>query len=79
MKSTDYFEQKIIERGIKREWVDEALANEAGREIQPDGRTKIWGWVEERGYYLRVVLLEDGETLLNAMLDRNYTNQRGWP
>jgi hypothetical protein len=46
------------------------------REVQPDGRIRCWGEVtlpgEAAARILRVVLLEDGETVHNAFLDRNY-------
>jgi hypothetical protein len=41
--------------------------------VQPDGRVRYWGYVEELGgRALRVVALEDGETVLNAFPDRNF-------
>ncbi len=51
-------------------------ANPIRREIQPDGRMRIWGEVRLPGdaeaRMLRVVMLEDGETLHNAFLDRGF-------
>ena len=40
--------------------------------VQSDGRTKKWGLIEEMNKYLRVILLEDGETVHNAFFDRTY-------
>ena len=40
--------------------------------MQADGRIKKWKNIEEAGKYLRVILLEDGETVHNAFFDRNY-------
>lgn len=37
-----------------------------------DGRVRYWAFVPELGKYLRVVTLEDGETVLNAFPDRDY-------
>jgi len=42
------------------------------KEHQPDGRIRYWAYVEELGKYLKVVTLEDGETVHNAFPDRNY-------
>lgn len=46
------------------------------RGMQPDGRERLWGEVtlpgEAAPRILRVVLLEDGETVHNAFLDRSY-------
>ena len=42
-------------------------------EIQPDGRIRKWVYVEEENKYLRVVLLEDYETVHNAFFDRSFT------
>ncbi len=45
-------------------------------EVQENGRIRYWGFVEEIDKYLRVVALEDGETVHCAMLDRNFTRKR---
>jgi len=44
----------------------------AGREWQPDGRIRYWAYIESLGRFLRVVTLDDGETVHNAFPDRNY-------
>lgn len=41
-------------------------------ETQDNGRKKYWGWAEEYKRYVRVVVLEDGETILTAHFDRNF-------
>ena len=43
--------------------------------VQTDGRIKKWGFVSEVNKYLRVILLEDGETVHNAFFDRTYRGQ----
>jgi hypothetical protein len=41
--------------------------------IQADGRIRRWAAIEEAdGRYLRVVLLEDGETVHNAFFDKSF-------
>ena len=43
------------------------------REVQKDGRIRLWGRVEEfDNRIIRVVLLEDGVTVLNAFPDRRF-------
>ncbi len=44
--------------------------------MQKNGRICNWGYIEGIGKYLRVVTLEDGETVHNAMPDRNYTRKQ---
>lgn len=39
---------------------------------QEDGRVRYWGWISARATYLRVVTLEDGETVHNAFYDRGF-------
>jgi len=42
-------------------------------EIQSDGRIRRWAKIKEAGgRVLRVVLLEDGETVHNAFFDRSF-------
>lgn len=43
--------------------------------IQSDGRIKKWGFIPEMNKYLRVILLEDGQTVHNAFFDRTYEEQ----
>lgn len=74
MKTCRYFEEQVLRKRpyIKREWCEEALSNPLRRETQPDGRIRHWIHVAELDKYLRVVTLEDGETVLNAFPDRDF-------
>ena len=76
MTPTDYCTRRMAERGITAAHVATALDNELAREVQPDGRTRIWGWVESLGQCLRAVVEPDGETLVNAFPDRTCTRNR---
>jgi len=42
------------------------------RQVQADGRIRLWGYAASLGGYLRVVLLSDGETVHNAFYDEDY-------
>jgi len=44
--------------------------------VQSDGRIRKWAWISEKGKFLRVVLLEDGETVHNAFFDRSFGENR---
>jgi len=48
------------------------LLNPRRRTVQPDGRVRLWGYIDDLGRWLRVVLLEDGVTVHNAFLDRDF-------
>jgi len=74
MKTTRYFEQEILRKRpyLKREWCEKALRQPERREEQPDGRIRFWVFIPELDKYLRVVTLEDGETVHNAFPDRNF-------
>lgn len=74
MKFTRYFSEKVLVKRpyLKLEWIEEILENPAKVERQPEGRVRYWGYVEELKKYLRVVTLEDGETIHNAFPDRDY-------
>jgi hypothetical protein len=43
--------------------------------VQADGRIKKWSYIEEVDRYLRVILLEDGETVHNAFFDRSFKDE----
>ncbi len=55
------------------------IANPIRSEEQEDGRLRFWGKVtqpgEERSRYLRVVTLDDGETIHNAFFDRDFREE----
>jgi hypothetical protein len=76
MKATKYFQfrRSLPDRGaIQDEWIREVMRNPSRRITQDDGRIRLWGKVPEAGNrYLRVVLLEDGETVHNAFFDRKF-------
>ena len=75
MKYTQYFlytRQRPDRAYIKDEWIDFAITNPIRTEIQSDGRIRKWAKIEEEGRYLRVILLEDGETIHNAFFDRYF-------
>lgn len=74
MKTTRYFENEILRKRpyLKREWCERALKQPEYRQVQPDGRIRFWVFIPELGKYLRVVTLEDGETVHNAFPDRNF-------
>ena len=74
MKTTRYFEEHVLRKRsyIRRSWRQEAIRNPAKVEQQPDGRYRYWMYVPALNRYLRVVTLEDGETVHNAFPDRRF-------
>ena len=76
MKFTQYFlytHQREDRKDIEMKWIEEVVANPIKEERQSDGRIRRWGKVPKAGgKYLRVVLLEDGETVHNAFFDRTF-------
>jgi len=74
VKTARYFEEQVLARRpyLQREWCERTVRNPIRQEVQPDGRIRHWCFIEELGKYLRVVTLEDGETILNAFPDRNF-------
>jgi hypothetical protein len=76
MKTTQYFNFRRIlpdRMVIKDDWIASVIRTPLKTEAQEDGRMRLWGCIDEmRGRVLRVVLLEDGETVHNAFFDRNF-------
>jgi hypothetical protein len=64
--------QRHDRRIIKEEWILKAINNPVKTEVQTDGRIRRWAYIEEVEKYLRVILLEDGETVHNAFFDRSF-------
>ncbi len=76
MKTTQYFQytrqrpDRII---ILDEWIENTINEPLREEIQADGRIRRWARIPDmENRVLRVILLEDGETVHNAFFDRNF-------
>lgn len=78
MKTTRYFQEQVLR---KRPYILPALCTDVvrtplRREAQDDGRIRFWGEVTDPRdgavRTLRVVTLEDGETIHNAFFDRGF-------
>jgi hypothetical protein len=50
-----------------------AIEHPIREQIQADGRVRRWAYIPAELRYLRVILLEDRETVHNAFFDRNFT------
>jgi hypothetical protein len=76
IKFTQYFQamrQRSDRMLIQLEWIQRVIENPVKKQIQADGRIRLWAPIEEmEGRYLRVVLLADGETVHNAFFDRRF-------
>jgi hypothetical protein len=82
MPVTRYFTEQVLR---KRPYLSVAMCEAIVRSplrvaIQSDGRIRHWGRVnlpgEEKTRILRVVTLDDGRTLHNAFIDRDYREDR---
>jgi hypothetical protein len=78
-KTTAYFREQVLRKRpyLKVEWCAAVLETYVERFVQADGRIRYWGYIEELpGKALRVVTLEDGQTLHNAFPDSGYTRRK---
>lgn len=78
-KTTDYFNhtRKRSDRAfIKDQWIEFVIENAVRAQRQSDGRIRLWAKIEEaEGRFLRVVLLDDGETIHNVFFDRRFQEE----
>jgi len=81
MKTTRYFNEQVLR---KRPYLDIAqcagvLAHPLRQRVQEDGRIRHWGLVVDGRdgtvRVLRVVTLDDGETIHNAFFDRDFRGE----
>ncbi len=78
MRTTQYFDytrNRPDRAQIKEVWIQFVIENPEKTETQSDGRIRKWAKISEVGKHLRVVLLEDGETVHNAFFDRSYKEE----
>lgn len=73
---TQYFANSVAarpdRRGIDPAMILSVLEHPHRTERQSTGRVRHWGWVPASNRWLRVVTLEDGETVHTAFLDRGF-------
>jgi len=76
MKTTRYFEStrsRPDRAGIRVDWIQWVVERPEHEKVQSDGRIRRWARIPEaENRYLRVVLLEDGETVHNSFFDRGF-------
>jgi hypothetical protein len=75
LKTTAYFRYTRLRPDRARildEWVIMAMEQPIREEVQPDGRIRRWTYIDVESKYLRVILLEDSETVHNAFFDRDF-------
>ncbi len=75
MKFTEYFNftrQRSDRVNIKSEWIEHTFRNPDYEETQTDGRIRRWTFIKEANKYLRVIVLEDKETIHNAFFDSSF-------
>lgn len=76
VKVTSYFEtmRKRPDRAtILDAWIERAMTSPARETVQNDGRIRRWACIPEMdNRHLRVILLEDGETVHNVFFDRRF-------
>jgi hypothetical protein len=80
-RTTPYFSEQVLRKRpyLRLEWCAAVRDQPIRREVQPDGRIRHWGVVVDardgRERVLRVVTLEDGETIHNAFFDRGFRKE----
>ena len=77
VKFTRYFALRMRDRPeVRVEWCRRVLEDPEYVKQQDDGKYQMWGYIDELDKYLRVITLEDRETLDNAFFDRSYRTNR---
>ena len=78
MKTTRYFDEQVRRKRpyLLTEWFEGFQSKAVKRSVQDDGRIRYWVGVttagDARKRWLRIVCLDDDETIHNAFLDRDF-------
>jgi len=59
------------------EMCERVVRNPVAEIRQGNGERRLYGFIVETGRYLRVIVTEDGEALVNAFWDRDFKGDRG--
>jgi len=79
VKTTAYFRDVVRQKhpGIEEAWILRVMAEPLEERRQADGRYVQWGLVPEaQNRALRVITLEDRDTVHNAFFDRGFLKAR---
>jgi len=79
VKVTAYFQEVVRDKhpGIETSWILRVLEDPLQELRQSDGRYAFWGVVPEAGNrVLRVITLQDRETVHNAFFDRGFRRRQ---
>jgi hypothetical protein len=82
MKTTRYFDQQVLRKRpyIDPAWCARIIAEPLRREMQDNGRIRHWGMIVDprdgMTRALRVVTLNDSETIHNAFFDRGFREEQ---
>lgn len=74
-KFTEYFEKEVLRKRpyLKKAWCIQVIKNPLKTEHQEYNRFRFWGIIDEfGGRVLRVITLEDKQTIHNAFPDRRF-------
>jgi len=74
MKFTMHFMNDVLPKRpyLDEELIEDILSNPIRKEIQDDNKIKLWGYSSRHTRFVRIILLEDGETIHTAFFDRNF-------
>ena len=81
METTRYFKEQVLRKRpyIDLRWCAQVIAAPLRREVQTNGRIRFWGEIslpdEGKIRILRVVTLDDGQTIHNAFFDRGFRKE----
>jgi hypothetical protein len=74
MKFTNHFIVDVFPKRpyLTPELLAQIIRHPLKKEIQEDGKIKVWGFSSEHNKYVRIILLDDKETIHTAFFDRNF-------
>lgn len=70
--SEHYINFRMEDRGITLEQAARVVSHPTRVLFQEDGRTRYWGYVNELGRYIRVVVEADDQTIVTVFVDSRF-------
>ena len=73
MRFSPYLLKRLrVRTELRIEWVIRTYERPDARQLQADRRQRLWKYIPEAGRYLRIIVLADGKTILNAFFNRRF-------
>ncbi len=72
VRFTDHYDERFPDRLITLDQAIWVINNPVRTQVQSDGRTRYWAYLDAHRRFVRIVVETDGETIVTAFIDGRF-------